>query len=198
MIQFYGAPMSSASRTHWMLEETGVAYDYHKVNPRDSAAVEEFRKIHPGGRVPFIIDGDVRLQESIAINFYLAEKYAPQLWATAIEDRARMISWSVWAMTNLQPHALDVMRHGLLLPAEQRRPQVVEDGKKGCQRLADELEGAIGNFVVDDKLSVADINVGSVMNLADRVQACKLGPKTKAWLAALRERPGYKTATSSG
>jgi glutathione S-transferase len=200
MIQFYGAPMSSAGRTHWMLEETGVAYEYHRINPRDAAADRAaFLAISPGGRIPFIIDGDFRLQESIAINFYLAEKYAPKMWATTIEDRARIYSWTSWAMTNLQGPALDVMRHTVLLPADQRRPQAVEDGKKLAQRLADEFEAALhGPFILGDNLTVADINVGSVMNLADRVRACTLGPKTTAWLAALRERPAYKKATSAG
>jgi glutathione S-transferase len=192
--------MSSAGRTHWMLEETGVAYDYHRVNPRDTGADRDaFLKINPGGRIPFIIDGDFRLQESIAINFYLAEKHAPQMWATTIEDRARIYAWSAWAMTNLQSPALEVMRHSMLLPADQRRPQAVDDGKKLCQRLADELEAALhGPFLLGNTPTVADINVGSVMNLADRVAACKLGPKSSAWLASLRDRPAYKKATSAG
>jgi len=192
--------MSSAGRTHWMLEETGVAYEYHRVNPRDSGADRAaFLQINPGGRIPFIIDGDFRLQESIAINLYLAEKYAPQMWATTVEDRARIYSWTSWAMTNLQSPALEVMRHTMLLPADQRRPQAIDDGKKLAQRLADEFETALhGPFIVGDKLTVADINVGSVMNLADRVRACTLGPKSATWLSALRDRPAYKKATSAG
>jgi glutathione S-transferase len=199
MIQFYGSPMSSAGRTHWMIEETGVAYDYHKVNARDPEAIKEFLKVNPGGRIPFIVDGDLRVQESIAINFYLAEKYAPQMWGTSIEERAQIYSWSLWAITNLQPYSLEVMRHAMMLPPEKRRPEAVEEGKRGAQRLADELEAALtGSYIVGNRLTVADVILASVVNLADRTSAAKLGPRTTAWMTAMRDRPAYKKTAAAG
>jgi len=189
MIQFYGAPMSSAGRTHLMLEEVGVPYQYHRVALRDEAAMAEYRKINPSGKVPFIIDGDFRLAESCAINFYLAEKYKPELLPTSLEDRARVTMWSFWTMTNLQPDVLAVM-FSMMKPSE---PHPGLDAKKAnIQKLMDQLEGALDGYLVGKKLSVADFIAGSMVNLAERVNAAKFGPKTTAWLEGLRAREAWK------
>lgn len=188
MIQFYGAPMSSAGRTHIMLEEVGVPFEYHRVNLRDPAALAEYRKINPDGRVPYIIDGDFRLSESCAINFYLAEKYKPELLPAAGEDRARAMMWSFWAMTNLQPEALAVM-FSMMKPD----PAVDVSAKKAMiARLVDQLERELDTYLVGKKLSIADIIAGSVVNLVDRVKAAPLGPKSSAWLDGLRSRDAWK------
>ncbi|MBV8759639.1 MAG: glutathione S-transferase family protein [Deltaproteobacteria bacterium] len=180
-IHFYGAPMSSAGRTHLMLEEVGVPYQYHQVNLRDAAAKADFLKINPGGKVPFLIDGDLRLFESIAINFYLAEKYAPQLWSTSVEDRARIYAWSLWAITNVQPEALRAMRG-------------TDEAKPHCQRYVDELEAALpgAGYLVGGKYSVADVNVAATMNLIAATGAAPLGPKTKAWFEGIKARPAWQ------
>ncbi len=119
-IQFYGAPMSSASRTHVMLEECGVPFEYHRVNNRDPEAKAAYLKINPSGKIPFLVDGDLQLVESVAINFYLAEKYAPQLWSTDVAERARIYSWSLWGISTLQHDALRVMHHSMIVPPEHR------------------------------------------------------------------------------
>jgi len=198
MIHFYGAPMSSAGRTHWMLEEVGVAYEYHRVNLRDDAGRAAYRAINPSGKVPFIVDGDFRMTESAAINFYLAETYKPALIPAGPHGRFKALEWTLWVMTNLQPEAIDVMLHSTLLPAEKRNADTAASAKQTAQALIDYLETQIGAFVVGDALSVADVNVGSVVNLALRIGAATAGPKVTAWIEMLRARPGYQKVASGG
>lgn len=198
MVHFYGAPMSSAGRTHWMLEEVGVAYEYHRVNLRDDAGRAEFRAINPSGKIPFLIDGDLRMTESAAINFYLADTYKPELIPAGPHGRARALEWSFWAMTNLQGEAIDVMLHSMRLPEAQRSAEALTSAKRTAQALIDYLETRIGAYVVGDALSVADVNVGSVVNLTLRVGAATAGPKVTAWIEAMRARPGYQKVAAAG
>jgi glutathione S-transferase len=197
MIQFYGAPMSSAGRTHWMLEEVGVPYEYHRVKLRDEAASAELRKINPAGTVPFLVDGDLRLGESCAINFYLAETYKQDLIPPGVIGRSRALYWSFWAMTNLQPVALDAMF--AMIPATDRppgrgSPEALPHTKATAARLLDYLESQLDGYLVGSTFSVADVIAGSVVNVAIRGNAATPGPKTLAWMEGLRARPPYQAA----
>ena len=80
MITLYGSARSSAGRCLWCLEETGVAYENKNVDMRTKEHQSEaFLKINPNGKVPAMVDGETKLFESMAINFYLADKYKPEL-----------------------------------------------------------------------------------------------------------------------
>ena len=195
MIQFYGAPMSSAGRTHLMLEEVGVPYEFHRVNLRDEAARAEFLKLNPAGKIPYLVDGDFKLIESCAINFYLAEKYKPELMPTDLHERTRVYQWSFWALTNVQPDAIVVM-FSMMRPNEAHGDIAAK--KAHCQRLLDYLESSLDGYLVGKRFTVADINAGSVVNLAQRVNAATLGPKTTAWIDGLRAREGWKKVAAQG
>jgi glutathione S-transferase len=199
MLHFYGSPMSSAGRTHLMLEETGAGYEYHKVNLRDPASKAEFAKINPTGKIPFLVDGDLRLPESVAINFYLAEKYAPQMWATSLDDRARIYAWSLWATTNLQPEVLRVMMNAMK-PEGERNAKEIEQGKAATTRYVGDLEHQLpsSGHLVAGKYTVADLNVASVVNLVVAMQAAELGPKTRAWFDAIKARPAWQRVAAAG
>ncbi len=197
MMKFYGAPMSSAGRSRWMIEETGAPYEYIVLNVREGGSkTPEFLAKNPSGKIPFLEDGDFRLAESVAINFYLAEKYAPPMWSTTTAGRAKIFEWSLWAVTNLQPEALTVMRHTVMLPEAQRNPALIEPAKKECARLVAQLEQAlVAENILGDPLTVADVNVGSAVNLVLRIGAAEAAPKVTAWMERLRARPAYQRAT---
>jgi len=199
MLHFYGSPMSSAGRTHLMLEECGAPFEYHRVNLRDPAQKAEYLKVNPSGKIPFIVDGDVRMPESIAINFYLAEKYAPKLWAAQLEQRALIYAWSLWSISTLQHEVVRVMHHTFIVPQESRSAYEVETGKTNVQRYLDHLETELpaSGYLVDGRLTVADLNVASVVNLAAAMASGVLAPKTAAWLDGLKARPAWKKVASS-
>ena len=65
---FHYAPMSSATPTHWALEELGVPYEKVRLDLRardqDRPA---FRALNPNGKVPLLVHDGVPLFESVAI-----------------------------------------------------------------------------------------------------------------------------------
>ena len=88
MLQLYGNPRSRAMRCLWMLEEMGKPYELIEKSTRaDDLQSADYRRLNPNARIPTLVDGDLVLWESMAINLYLAQKYegpmhcaSPQVW----------------------------------------------------------------------------------------------------------------------
>ena len=61
----------------------------------------EYLKINPIGKVPAIVDGDLKLWESGAILLYLADKYDKA--AISTEKRAEYYQWVLFANASFGP-----------------------------------------------------------------------------------------------
>lgn len=195
MIIFYGAPMSSAGRTHWMLEEVGVPYEYKRVSLRDGDNKKpEFLKISPGGKIPVIQDGDVTLTESVAINFYLAEKYGKGLMPTDPTERAHVYEWSFWAISNCQPLFITILLNTMILPEAERSPKAVETAHTQIGPYLDFFDGALKGkeYLVGNRFTVADLNAASVIGLGSFVGVDISGRgNVQAWLSRVQARPSF-------
>ena len=75
MLQLYGNARSRAMRCLWMLEEMGEPYQLIEKSTRpEELQSAEFVRLNPNARIPTLVDGDLVLWESMAINLYLAAK----------------------------------------------------------------------------------------------------------------------------
>ncbi|WP_223954473.1 glutathione S-transferase N-terminal domain-containing protein, partial [Aeromonas caviae] len=93
MLQLFGYWRSSASfRVRLVLQLKGLDYEQHPVNLRQGEQKEKaYRRVNPQGLVPFLVDDDVHLGQSVAIMEYLDETYpAYPLMPSAPIERARV------------------------------------------------------------------------------------------------------------
>lgn len=195
MLIFYGSPMSSAGRTHWMLEEIGMPYEYKRISIRaGDNRTPAFLAVNPQGKIPALQDGDVTLTESMAINFYLAERYGKGLMPDGAVDRARVFEWSFWAISNVQPLLLTILHNVMLLPEAERSPAAAAAAREQLVPYLQHLDRALGGteYLVADRFTVADINVASVLGLAAML-GVDLGAyaNLQAWLGRTQARPAF-------
>jgi glutathione S-transferase len=193
MITLYGVPRSRANRCLWMLEELGVPYEHVRTmfGPTGSRT-SDFLRINPNGHIPALTDGNMTLWESLAINLYLARKYGPALWPASVDDEGRAYMWSVWAMTELEGPVITAFLNRVMLPEGQRDEAAAQAAAERFRAPLGVLEGALAGkeYLVDDRFTVADLNVAGVLMIAPLAGLALDGaPSTQAWLTRCTQRP---------
>ena len=67
-MKLYGIPGSRALRSIWAAEEVGVDYELVKTSFADDSKKPDYLAINPNGRIPALVDAELVLFESMAIN----------------------------------------------------------------------------------------------------------------------------------
>ena len=199
MIRIYGISGSRALRPLWTLEEIGVPYEHVKTHFVGDSKKPEYLAINPNGRVPALVDGNLTLFESMAIDLYLARKYGGALYPKSQEDEARTWQWSFWGMTELEPHLIQMMLHEAMLPEAQRNPAVVKAAAEALARPLKVLDSALlgREHLLGGAFTIADLNVASVLGLS-QLSGFDLSPwpDVKRWLDTCLARPAFARARS--
>jgi glutathione S-transferase len=193
MIQIYGPAGSSAGRCFWALEEVGVPYEAVPVNMRAKDHKKpEFLRMNPNGKVPVLKDGDFVLWESMAINFYLAEKYKPALLGADLQEKAEILKWSFWALVDYQTPIIEAFIQKVFVPEAHRDHAIIAKSLEKIAPLNQLLEQQLTgrNYLVGSSFSLADINVASVAKLCPLIGAdLSQFPAIQSWVNRLMERP---------
>jgi len=165
--KMFGISGSRALRAIWGIEEVGIDYEHVPVTYGADSKTVDYLSVNPNGRIPALIDGDLHLFESMAINLYLTKRYGGALYPNNANDEAKAWQWSVWGISEIEPLQMQIVVQKLFTPEEKRNPKVVEGASKGLQRPLKVLDAALAgrDWLIGNRFSVADLNVAAVMHL---------------------------------
>src|SRR4029077_15279023 len=132
-----GVVRSRASRNIWLAYELGIPFrhvpviqHYRLKEPLPASVVHtrspEFLKVNPSGHIPSIDDDGLVLHESLAINLYLAKKHGGPLAPANVAEDGLMTMWALWAATEVEAHALQVVTHRVSKPPAERDPKIAD------------------------------------------------------------------------
>ncbi|MCS6932439.1 MAG: glutathione S-transferase family protein [Acetobacteraceae bacterium] len=195
-ITLYGIAKSRASRCMWMLAEAGVPYTHVPVSPKDAATDPRIAALNPNGRVPVLTEGELALFESFAINLHIAKRHGGALGPRTAEEDSLAVMWSLWAATELEPDAHQVLWHTLTLPPEQQEAAVREGAIKRLHRPLGAVSAALakgGGWLMGGRFTVADLNAAcAVFYLRGAPELLAAFPAVQEWYGRCTAREGFR------
>jgi len=185
MTTLYGTSRSRAARCLWALEELGVKYDHVPIATTEAKSPENLKR-NPGGHIPVLEEDGHFIWESMAINLYLAEKYGKNtLWPGDVASHGDTYKWSFWAMTEIEPHLLTILRNRVLNPPDKRDETAAQAAIEALKAPLKALDGALGgkDFLLGKSFTIADLNVASVLSWAPMMKLdLSSTPTAQSWL----------------
>ena len=192
-MKLYGTPPTRAVRAMWLLNEIGVAYEIVPVDiPNGEHRSAKFLALNPAGKAPVLVDGDVVLTESAAMQLYLAEKYpAAGLIPATVAERGQMYRWLFFLMTEIEAPLWRMALHEFIYEPADRIPAEVPNARRDCRAMLAVLEAHMAGrtYLVGDRVSVADFNAAFTLDWADEVGLLDAAPHLRAFVERMYARP---------
>ncbi len=200
MPKLFYVPRTRASRPRIVLEELGIPHELVRLDSaKGETRTPDHLARHPLGHVPVLEDGDVRIFESGAICFWLAERYGEGklLPPPGSPGRALAYQWLCFALAELEPPLGP-------LGAEQRKPEPerdrarIDESKAKFHAAAKAVNAALAgrDFLLGAELSVVDVVVAAILSYGKFLAGLEGLPAAEAYVLRMRSRPAWKRATT--
>jgi len=201
-MKLYYARNSRAERVAWLLEELGIDYEIEKFELGSPALrSDDYKSVHPMGRVPALDDGDVRIFESGAIVEYILARYGNGRMRPAVEspDFPDYLQWLHYCEGMIMPPVNSWVVEMVLLPPERRTEVNVKRATKllGQMLMAVDQRMEGREFIAGD-FSGADIMIGHASVIARELcgQDYSDKPNLARYADAIMARPAFQKARS--
>ena len=195
-IKIYNFPRGARGlRAMWVCEEMGLSYEVAKVAfPTDEA----YRKMNPMGSVPFLEDGAVAINESVAIMLYIAERYGPTPLLPARDDPAfaRVIQLCVFSEATLRAGLNTLMAAHFVAPEADKRNWSVKSTEGRVDQALAYVEHLLGDsaYLAGPAFSLADIAIVTAIGMRQGALGQAPSAKLGAYRDRMMARPAYERA----
>ena len=180
-------------RVRWALEEAGIPYQENLIGFEDLKSAS-YRALQPFSQVPAIETESLKLFESGAIVFHIAEQSAA-LMPSDPNARARTSAWMFAALNSIEPHiqhlaGLDLFHAGepWALAARQSALELVQ------LRLTQLEDWLGGRDYLEDRFTAGDLQMTTVLRILRHTDIVTSRPLLHAYQARCEARPAFQKA----
>ncbi len=216
MIELHYLAHSRSQRVLWFAEEIGLEYQLiiHQRDPVTRLAKPEVRDIHPLGKLPILVEGDLILAESAVILEYMARRHAPDwLIDSTDSDYWNFQYWMHYAEASMMPPLLVRLIFSML-----KGPAIPALIRPLTKRIANQVDQTFTNpqiqthfefveahlnqneWFASDQITLADVQMLFPLEaaLAKRSIQPEAFPNVVSYVQRLQARPAYQRALSKG
>ena len=153
-----------------------IPLDYHRIEAaRGELTSPAHLERNPNGKVPVLVDGDLKLWESVAIMVHLANKANSSLWPSndpaAQVEQLRWISWDLcqWAPITGQFYFEYLIKPKFF--GSEPNSHALEQTAPSLHASAKVLDAHLANreYVAGDSLSIADFCLGVLLPYSQEI-----------------------------
>ena len=178
------------------LELSGLDWDPVKVDffGGETRSPDYRASVNSMGEAPVMVDGEIRLSQSGAIQDYISEK-SGKFGGRTPSERREILRWVLWDNHKLSSGA-GMTRFLMNFLPEDKRPQEVIGFMQGRLKAAygvlnDHLEGR--DWIVGDDITNADLSCCGYLYYPEPFGFERSDwPHIDAWLTRLSDTPGWK------
>jgi len=202
MLTVHHLNQSRSKRVLWLLEELQMPYkriDYQR-DAKTQMAPESLKVVHPLGKTPVIVDGDVVLCESSAVMEYIINQDEQQRLRPTLDSAEyyQYLEWSHFAEGSL---GLPVITN-LFMKMESRDGKQAMDAYIAKENTVnfDYIESMLSQrpFFAGDNFIAADIMMTIILEIAAKGGLLEGKKSTLAYITKMQQRPAYQKAASFG
>jgi len=199
MLTLHHLLTSRSSRVIWLLEALGTEYELvtHK-RDQNMRAQADLAAIHPLGKAPTIVDGDLVLIESSAILRYIAERYGNGRFMppAGTNARAKHDEWLDYAESSLMMPV--ILKLSSLMGGGQN--SLVDFAGPEFEKVMDHVASGVsaGPFLMGAELTLADIQISYCLSLMESAGLLQNRPMVSAYWQRLQAEPGFQRAIEIG
>ncbi|MGD2140056.1 MAG: glutathione S-transferase family protein [Burkholderiales bacterium] len=198
MLKIYHAPRTRGFRAIWLCEELEIPYEIVAVDMASPYRKgPEYRLLNPLGKVPALIDGDLIMFESGAINQYVLDCYGKGKLqpATGSAEHAIYLQWCWYAEATFSRPLGEIVNHKREF-AGSPLPAVIDEMKSRARACAQVLGTALNGktWILGETFSGADIMLGLTLRAYLRLMDEDFPDSVKPYWERVTQRPAYKRA----